>query len=166
MKNEKKQEYRINEQIHVREVRLVVDDGEAKVLPTYQAIALARDAGVDLVEISPNAQPPVCRLIDYSKFLYQQKKRQKELKAKQIKIEVKEIRFGPQTDEHDYQFKLKHAQEFLNEGNKVKAYVFFKGRSILFKEQGEVLLLRFANDLEDYGKVEQMPLLDGKKMFL
>lgn len=166
MKNEKKQEYRINEQIHVREVRLAVDDGEAKVLPTYQAIALARDAGVDLVEISPNAQPPVCRLIDYSKFLYQQKKRQKELKAKQIKIEVKEIRFGPQTDEHDYQFKLKHAQEFLNEGNKVKAYVFFKGRSILFKEQGEVLLLRFANDLEDYGKVEQMPLLDGKKMFL
>jgi len=166
MKNEKKQEYRMNEQIHVREVRLVVDDGEAKVLPTYQAIALARDAGVDLVEISPNAQPPVCRLIDYSKFLYQQKKRQKELKAKQIKIEVKEIRFGPQTDEHDYQFKLKHEQEFLNEGNKVKAYVFFKGRSILFKEQGEVLLLRFANDLEDYGKVEQMPLLDGKKMFL
>jgi translation initiation factor IF-3 len=127
---------------------------------------MARAQGVDLVEISPNAQPPVCRLIDYSKFLYQQKKRAKELKAKQVKQEVKEIRFGPQTDEHDYQFKLKHAQEFLEEGNKVRAYVFFRGRSILFKEQGEVLLLRFANDLEEYGKVEKMPSLEGKKMFL
>ena len=127
---------------------------------------LARQQGVDLVEISPNAQPPVCRLIDYSKFLYQQKKRQKEMKQKQVKVEVKEIRFGPQTDEHDYQFKLKHAQEFLLEGNKVRAYVFFRGRSILFKEQGEVLLLRFANDLEEYGKVESMPALEGKKMFL
>lgn|SRR5574344_539304 len=166
MKNDKKQEYRVNEQIHAREVRLIIEGGEALVLPTYQALAKAHDAGVDLVEISPNAQPPVCRLIDYSKFLYQLKKRQKELKAKQVKIEVKEIRFGPQTDEHDYNFKLKHAQEFLNEGNKVKAYVFFKGRSILFKEQGEVLLLRFANDLEEYGKVEQMPVLDGKRMFL
>jgi translation initiation factor IF-3 len=166
MKNDKKQEYRVNEQIHAREVRLIIEGGEALVLPTYQALAKAHDAGVDLVEISPNAQPPVCRLIDYSKFLYQLKKHQKELKAKQIKIEVKEIRFGPQTDEHDYNFKLKHAQEFLNEGNKVKAYVFFKGRSILFKEQGEVLLLRFANDLEEYGKVEQMPVLDGKRMFL
>ena len=117
-------------------------------------------------ESSPNAQPPVCRLIDYSKFLYQQKKRQKELKQKQVKVEVKEIRFGPQTDEHDYQFKLKHAKEFLEDGNKVRAYVFFRGRSILFKEQGEVLLLRFANDLEEYGKVEQMPALEGKKMFL
>ena len=127
---------------------------------------MAHDQGVDLVEISPNANPPVCRLIDYSKFLYQQKKRQKEMKAKQVKVEVKEIRFGPQTDEHDYQFKLKHAKEFLEEGNKVRAYVFFRGRSILFKEQGEVLLLRFANDLEDYGKVESMPSLEGKKMFL
>jgi translation initiation factor IF-3 len=116
------------------------------------------------VEISPNAQPPVCRLIDYSKFLYQQKKRQKEMKAKQVKVEVKEIRFGPQTGENDYNFKLKHAKEFLTEGTKVRAYVFFKGRSILFKEQGEVLLLRFANDLEEYGKVEQMPQLEGKKM--
>ena len=131
-----------------------------------QALDMARDQGVDLVEISPNAQPPVCRLIDYSKFLYQQKKRQKEMKAKQVKVEVKEIRFGPQTDEHDYQFKLKHAKEFLEEGNKVRAYVFFRGRSILFKEQGEVLLLRFANDLEEYGKVESMPSLEGKKMFL
>ena len=116
------------------------------------------------MENSPNAAPPVCRIIDYSKFLYQQKKRQKEMKAKQVKIEVKEIRFGPQTDDHDYNFKLKYAKEFLSEGNKVKAYVFFKGRSILFKEQGEVLLLRFANDLEDYGKVEQMPVLEGKRM--
>ena len=127
---------------------------------------MAYDRGLDLVEISPNAQPPVCRLIDYSKFLYQQKKRAKELKAKQVKQEVKEIRFGPQTDEHDYQFKLKHAQEFLSDGNKVRAYVFFRGRSILFKEQGEVLLLRFANDLEEWGKVEKMPSLEGKKMFL
>ena len=118
------------------------------------------------LEISPNAQPPVCRLIDYSKFLYQQKKHAKEMKAKQAKVEIKEIRFGPQTDAHDYNFKLKHAQEFLSDGNKVRAYVFFRGRSILFKEQGEVLLLRFANDLEEYGKVEQLPKLDGKKMFL
>ena len=127
---------------------------------------MAQQKGVDLVEISPNAVPPVCRLINYSKFLYQQKKRQKELKAKQVKIEVKEIRFGPQTDEHDYNFKLKHAKEFLSEGDKVKAYVFFRGRSILFKEQGEVLLLRFANDLEEYGKVEQMPVLEGKRMII
>ena len=126
---------------------------------------MARDQGVDLVEISPNANPPVCRLIDYSKFLYQQKKRQKEMKAKQVKVEVKESRFGPQTDEHDYQFKLKHAREFLEEGNKVRAYVFFRGRSILFKEQGEVLLLRFANDLEEVGKVEGMPSLEGKKNY-
>ena len=166
MKNDKmKFQYRVNEKIHVREVRVVSDDG-AEVMPTKKALELARKQGVDLVEISPNAQPPVCRLIDYSKFLYQQKKRQKEMRQKQVKQEIKEIRFGPQTDEHDYQFKLKHAQEFLNEGNKVRAYVFFRGRSILFKEQGEVLLLRFANDLEDYGKVEQLPKLEGKKMFL
>ena len=164
MKNDKKQnQYRVNEQIRVREVR-IVGDGGSTVVPTKQALDMARNQGVDLVEISPNAQPPVCRLIDYSKFLYQQKKKAKEMKAKQVKIEVKEIRFGPQTDEHDYQFKLKHAKEFLEEGNKVRAYVFFKGRSILFKEQGEVLLLRFANDLEEYGKVEQLPQLEGKKM--
>ena len=157
MKPDKKQnQYRINEQIRVREVRIVGENGST----------MARQQEVDLVEISPNANPPVCRLIDYSKFLYQQKKRQKEMKAKQVKVEVKEIRFGPQTDEHDYQFKLKHAKEFLEEGNKVRAYVFFRGRSILFKEQGEVLLLRFANDLEEYGKVESMPSLEGKKMFL
>ena len=166
MKNDKmKNQYRVNEQIHVREVRVVSEDG-SEVMPTRKAMDLARQQGVDLVEISPNAQPPVCRLIDYSKFLYQQKKRQKEMKQKQVKVEVKEIRFGPQTDEHDYQFKLKHAQEFLLEGNKVRAYVFFRGRSILFKEQGEVLLHRFANDLEEYGKVESMPALEGKKMFL
>ena len=166
MRNDKKtNQYRVNEQIRVREVRIVGDDGSI-VVPTRQALDMAHEQGVDLVEISPNAQPPVCRLIDYSKFLYQQKKRAKEMKAKQVKQEVKEIRFGPQTDEHDYNFKLKHAKEFLEDGNKVRAFVFFRGRSILFKEQGEVLLLRFANDLEEYGKVEQMPALEGKKMFL
>jgi translation initiation factor IF-3 len=166
MKNDKKgPQYRVNEQIRVREVRIVGDDGST-VVPTRQALDMARQQGVDLVEISPNANPPVCRLIDYSKFLYQQKKRAKEMKAKQVKQEVKEIRFGPQTDDHDYNFKLKHAKEFLEQGNKVRAYVFFRGRSILFKEQGEVLLLRFANDLEEYGKVESMPSLEGKKMFL
>ena len=166
MKNDKlKNQYRINEQIRVREVRIVGDNGST-VVPTRDALNMAHDQGVDLVEISHNANPPVCRLLDYSKFLYQQKKRQKEMKAKQVKVEVKEIRFGPQTDEHDYQFKLKHAKEFLSEGNKVRAYVFFRGRSILFKEQGEVLLLRFANDLEEVGKVEGMPSLEGKKMVL
>ena len=160
-----KNQYRVNEQIRVREVR-IVGDGDSTVMSTREALDMARNQGVDLVEISPNANPPVCRLIDYSKFLYQQKKRQKEMKAKQVKVEVKEIRFGPQTDEHDYQFKLKHAKEFLEEGNKVRAYVFFRGRSILFKEQGEVLLLRFANDLEEVGKVESMPSLEGKKMFI
>ena len=166
MKNDKlKNQYRVNEQIRVKEVRVVGDNG-ATVMSTRDALDLARQQGVDLVEISPNAQPPVCRIIDYSKFIYQQKKHQKEMKQKQVKVEVKEIRFGPQTDEHDYAFKLKHAKEFLEDGNKVRAYVFFRGRSILFKEQGEVLLLRFANDLEEYGKVEQLPKLEGKKMFL
>ena len=162
--NNIKNQYRINDQIRVREVRIVGDDIESVVLPTFKAIQMAEQKGVDLVEISPNAQPPVCRLIDYSKFLYQQKKKQKEIKAKQVKIDTKEIRVGPQTDDHDYNFKLKHAQGFLSDGDKVKAYVFFKGRSILFKEQGEVLLLRFAADLEEYGKVESMPVLEGKRM--
>jgi translation initiation factor IF-3 len=161
-----KEQYRINERIRVREVRLVGDNVEQGVYPTSQALKIAEDQGLDLVEISPNAAPPVCRVIDYQKFLYQQKKRQKEQKAKSVKVVVKEIRFGPQTDDHDYAFKLKHAKGFLEEGAKVKAYVFFKGRSILFKEQGEVLLLRFANDLEDYGRVEQMPLLEGKRMII
>lgn len=166
MKNDRiKDQYHVNEQIRAKEVRIVGDNG-SQVVPLRQALDMARQQGVDLVEISPNAQPPVCRIIDYSKFLYQQKKHAKEMKAKQVRVEVKEIRFGPQTDEHDYNFKLKHAKEFLTEGNKVRAYVFFRGRSILFKEQGEVLLLRFANDLEEVGKVEQMPQLEGKKMFL
>ena len=165
MKNDSlKQDYRINHQITAREVRIVGDDIESKVVPLAKAISIAENKGLDLVEITANANPPVCKIIDYSKFLYQQKKRQKEMKAKQVKISVKEIRFGPQTDDHDYDFKLKHARGFLEEGNKVKAYVFFRGRSIVFKEQGEVLLLRFANDLEDIGKVEQMPELMGKRM--
>ena len=127
---------------------------------------IADELELDLVEISPSANPPVCKVIDYSKFLYQLKKKEKEQKAKNVKVVVKEIRFGPQTDEHDYNFKLKHAISFLEEGAKLKAYVFFKGRSILFKEQGEVLLLRLANDLEEYGKVDQMPLLEGKRMII
>jgi translation initiation factor IF-3 len=130
------------------------------------AIRLADEMELDLVEISPNADPPVCKIIDYQKFLYQLKKKQKEIKAKSTRIVVKEIRFGPNTDDHDYNFKLKHAIKFLEEGAKVRAYVFFKGRSILFKEQGEVLLLRFANDLEEYGKVEQLPRLEGKRMII
>lgn len=165
MKNDTlKGQHRINEQIRAKEVRIVEDDIESAVYPIAQALKLAEEHDADLVEISPNAVPPVCRIIDYSKFLYQLKKRAKEQKAKQVKVNVKEIRFGPQTDEHDYNFKLKHAIGFLQDGDKVKAYVFFKGRSILFKEQGEVLLLRFANDLEEYAKVEQMPLLEGKRM--
>ena len=163
-KDNLKQQYRINEQIRVREVRIVGDDVESTVMPTAKALQMAEAQGVDLVEISPNAVPPVCRLIDYSKFLYQQKKKAKELKANQAKVTIKEIRFGPQTDDHDYNFKLKHAQNFLKEGAKVKAYVFFRGRSIVFKEQGEILLLRFATDLEELAKVEMMPKLDGKKM--
>jgi len=165
-KDNLKDQYRINEKIRTREVRLVGDNVEQGVYPIIEALKIARELSLDLIEISPNAVPPVCRILDYQKFIYQQKKRQKEQKAKSVKIVVKEIRFGPQTDDHDYNFKLKHAKSFLQEGAKVKAYVFFKGRSILFKEQGEVLLLRFADDLEDYGKVEQMPALEGKKMII
>jgi len=127
---------------------------------------IADDLGLDLVEISPTAEPPVCRVVDYQKFLYQQKKREKERKANQTKVVVKEIRFGPQTDDHDFNFKLKHAKEFLKDGHKVKAYVFFRGRSILFKEQGEALLARFAQELEDYGKPEQIPQVEGKRMII
>lgn len=167
MKNDSlKEQYRTNERIHVREVRLVGDNVEQGIYPTSQALKIAEEQGLDLVEISPNAEPPVCRVTDYQKFLYQQKKKQKEQKARSVKVIVKEIRFGPQTDDHDYNFKLKHAKGFLGEGCKVKAYVFFKGRSILFKEQGEVLLLRFANDLEDYGRVEKLPVLEGKRMII
>ena len=165
MKNDSvKGQHRINEQIRAKEVRIVGDDIQSAVVPIQQALRMAEERNADLVEISPNAVPPVCRIIDYSKFVYQLKKRAKEQKAKQVKVSVKEIRFGPQTDDHDYNFKLKHAIGFLQDGDKVKAYVFFKGRSILFKEQGEVLLLRFANDLEDYARVDQMPLLEGKRM--
>ena len=138
--------------------------GQPQVLPIRAALKLADELELDLIEISPKAEPPVCRIDDYQKFLYQQKKKAKELKANQTKVVVKEIRFGPQTDDHDYNFKLKHAQNFLKEGAKVKAYVFFRGRSIVFKEQGEILLLRFATDLEEFAKVEAMPRLDGKKM--
>lgn len=166
LKQQLKQQYRINGQIQASEVRIVGDEIEPGVLPLSKALKLAEQKGLDLVEISPNAEPPVCRIVDYSKFLYQQKKKQKEIKAKQVKVDIKEVRFGPQTDDHDYNFKLKHAKEFLTQGDKVKATVFFRGRSIVFKEQGEVLLLRFANDLEDYGTVERMPVLEGKRMNL
>lgn len=159
-----KDPYVINERIRAREVRLVGDNVEAGIYSIHDALKMAEEKGLDLIEISPNAAPPVCKILDYQKFLYQQKKRLKEQKAKSTKVVVKEIRFGPQTDDHDYNFKLKHAQGFLKEGAKVKAYVFFRGRSILFKEQGEVLLLRFANDLEELGKLEQMPVLEGKRM--
>lgn len=156
----------INEHIRAKEVRLVGDNVEQGVYSLHDALAIADEKELDLILISPTANPPVCKVLDYQKFLYQQKKRLKEQKAKSTKVVVKEIRFGPQTDDHDYNFKLKHAVGFLKEGAKVKAYVFFRGRSILFKEQGEVLLLRFANDLEEYGKVEQMPVLEGKRMII
>lgn len=156
---------RINDEITVPEVRVVGDNIENPgVYSTREALRMADEMELDLIEISPKAEPPVCRIADYQKFLYQQKKKAKELKANQVKVTVKEVRFGPQTDDHDYNFKLKHAMNFLKEGAKVKAYVFFRGRSIVFKEQGEILLLRFATDLEEYAKVEMMPKLDGKKM--
>lgn len=163
---EKEMPNRINERITVPEIRLVGDgiDAGSAVMPTSQALKMAKEQELDLIEISPKAEPPVCRIADYQKFLYQQKKKTKELKAKTIKVIIKEIRFGPQTDDHDYTFKLRHAQGFLKEGSKVKAYVFFKGRSIVFKEQGEILLLRFATDLEELAKVEMMPKLEGKRM--
>jgi translation initiation factor IF-3 len=165
--NQKKEElHKINNNIRAREVRLVGDNVEQGVYSIGEALRLADELELDLVEISPTAEPPVCRITDYQKFLYQQKKKQKEAKAKSVKVVVKEIRFGPQTDDHDFNFKLKHAKGFLEEGSKLKAYVFFKGRSILFKEQGEVLLLRFATELEDYGKVDQLPALEGKRMIM
>lgn len=164
--NRKEELHKINGNIRAREVRLVGDNVEPGVYSINEALRLADDLELDLVEISPTAEPPVCRITDYQKFLYQQKKKQKEAKAKSVKVVVKEIRFGPQTDDHDFNFKLKHAKSFLEEGSKVKAFVFFKGRSILFKEQGEVLLLRFATELEDYGKVDQLPALEGKKMIM
>ena len=154
----------INDEIRASEVRLVGDNVEQGIYPLEKALKIAEEQELDLILIAPQAQPPVCRVMDYQKFKFQQRKHAKEQKAKSTKLVVKEIRFGPQTDEHDYNFKLKHAIGFLKEGAKVKSYVFFKGRSILFKEQGEVLLLRFANDLEEYGKLDQMPVLEGKRM--
>jgi translation initiation factor IF-3 len=162
---EQEPQHRINQRIRVPQVRLVGDNIENPgIYALREALNLADELDLDLVEISPNADPPVCKIIDYSKFLYQQKKKQKEMKAKATKIVVKEIRFGPQTDEHDFNFKLKHAEKFLKEGAKVKAFVFFKGRSILFKEQGEILLLKLATALEELGVVEQLPKLEGKRM--
>ena len=158
---------RINDRLRgVHQVRLVGDNVEQGIYPFQTALRMADEQNLDLVEISPNADPPVCRILDYQKFLYQKKRKEKEAKANSKKMEVKEIRFGPQTDDHDYNFKLKHAQEFLKEGNKVKAYVFFRGRSIVFKEQGELLLARFANDLAEFGKPDAMPNLEGKRMIL
>ena len=148
------------------EVRLVGDNVEPGIFKTADAMRLADQFELDLVEISPNAEPPVCKIMDYKKFVYMQKKRDKELKAKSTQIVVKEIRFGPQTDEHDYDFKRKNAEKFLKEGSKLKAFVFFIGRSIIYKEQGQILLLRLAQDLEDYGKVEALPVLEGKRMIM
>jgi len=158
--------YKINEKIRAPKVRLVGENVEQGIYDTRQAIAIAAAQNLDLVEISPNADPPVCKVTDYSKFKYDQKKRQKELKAKAQKVVVKEIRFGPNTDDHDFEFKLKHATNFLKEGSKVKAYVHFVGRTIVFKERGEILLLKFAQALEEVGKVDEMPKLEGKRMFL
>lgn len=158
---------RINEEITAPNVRLVGDNIEEQgVYPISKARKIAEELGLDLVEISAKADPPVCKVIDYQKYLYQQKKKAKEMKANAAKIVIKEIRFGPNTDEHDFQFKLKHAMEFLQEGSKVKASVFFKGRSIIYADQGEKLLLRFAVELEEYGRAEQMPKLEGKRMIM
>ena len=158
--------HRINRKITAEELRLVGDNVEIGVYSLAQALDIANEQGLDLVEISPKAVPPVCKVMDYKKFLYEQKKREKTLKSKAAKVVVKEIRFGPNTDDHDYNFKKKHAEKFLKEGAKLKAFVFFKGRSIIFKEQGQILLLRLAQDLEELGKVEQMPKLEGKRMIM
>ncbi|WP_262494836.1 translation initiation factor IF-3 [Lacinutrix jangbogonensis] len=160
----KEDQHRINSKIRAEKVRLVGDNIEVGIYTTKEALAFAEEQEFDLVEISPKADPPVCKIMDYKKFLYEQKKRDKALKSKATKVIIKEIRFGPQTDDHDYQFKKKHAEKFLKEGAKLKAFVFFKGRSIVFKEQGQILLLRLAQDLEELGKVEQMPRLEGKRM--
>lgn len=159
-------EHKINQFITAGEVRLVGDNVTVGVYKLRDALAIAQEQELDLVEISPNADPPVCKVVDYKKFLYEQKKKKKELKANQVKQEVKEIRFGPNTDEHDFDFKVKHGEKFLQEGHKVRAFVFFKGRAIVYKERGEVLLLQFAQRLQEFGKVEQLPRLEGKKMFL
>lgn len=157
---------KINEQIRVPKVRLVGDNVEVGIYDTRKAMQIADELELDLVEINPNGEPPVCKILDYQKYLYQQKKKAKEIKANSKQVEIKELRFGPNTDEHDFQFKLKHAQEFLKNGNKVKASIFFKGRSINFTEQGEKLLLRFAIECEEFGKAENMPKLEGKRMYI
>lgn len=166
MRHSQEDAHLINENIKAREVRLVGDNVEQGIYPTSKARAMAEEQGLDLVVISDKSEPYVSRIMDYKKFLYEQKKKQKELKAKQVKVVVKEVRFGPQTDDHDYEFKKKHAEKFLAEGAKLKTYVFFKGRSIVFKDQGEILLLRLAQDLEHVGKVDQMPKLEGKRMIM
>lgn len=158
--------YRVNERITAQRVRVVGENIKVDVYPLSVALKLAQEQGLDLVEISPNSDPPVCKVTDYSKFKYEQKKKQKEIKANAQKTVVKEIRFGPNTEEHDFNFKVKHAINFLKEGSKVKAYVHFAGRSIIYKERGEILLLKFAQILEENGKVEQMPHLEGKRMFM
>lgn len=162
----KEDQHKINGKITVPEVRVVGEGIEPGVYPTPKALQIAEEAGLDLVMITEKAVPPVCRVVDYKKFLYEQKKKEKELKSKQQKVVIKEIRFGPQTDDHDYEFKKRHARGFLEEGSKLKAYVFFKGRSIIFKDQGEILLLKLAQELEDLGKVEQLPKLEGKRMIM
>ena len=166
VKREEEAQHRINEKIFATEIRLIIDGEEPQLMSVSKAISMAEEQEMDLVEISPNATPPVCKIMDYKKFLYNQKRKSKELKAKQSKIVVKEIRFGPNTDDHDFNFKLAHARKFLEEGNKVKAYVFFRGRTIVFKDRGETLLLKFATELADVGVVEQLPKLEGKKMIL
>lgn len=163
----REEQHRINKNIrNTPQVRVVGDDIEAGVYPIEEAIKMAEELGVDLVEIAPNVDPPVCKIIDYGKYLYELKKKAKEVKAKASKVVVKDIRFGPHTDEHDYLFKKNHAMKFLQEGSKVKAFVFFRGREIVFKEQGTILLLRFASELEEWGKAEQLPVLEGKKMLM
>lgn len=159
-------EFNINMQIRAKEVRLIAEGIEPGVFSIQRALEIADEQELDLVEISPNAEPPVCKVIDYKKFLFERRKKAKEAKSNQIKQDIKEIRFGPNTDDHDFDFKLKHGEEFLKEGHKVKAYVFFKGRSIVYKERGEVLLLQFAQKLAELGKVDMLPKLEGKKMTL
>lgn len=166
VRREEKEEHKINEKIIAREIRLVIEGQEPQVMSTSIALRMAEEQELDLVEISPNAVPPVCKIMDYRKFLYNQKRKQKELKAKQSKVVLKEVRFGPNTDDHDFNFKLAHARKFLEEGNKVKAYVFFRGRTIVFKDRGEILLLKFAQELADIGAVEQLPKLEGKRMII
>jgi translation initiation factor IF-3 len=165
-RKEQQQEHRTNNMIRVPEVRLVGENIEPGIFPVAEALKLAQDLGLDLVEISPGANPPVCRIIDYNKFLYDEKKKKKEMKAKSKTSEVKEVRFTPNTDDHDFEFKSKHAEKFLQDGNKVKAHVQFKGRAIMFKERGELLLLKFADRLKDVGTLEGMPKMEGKRMLV